>query len=417
MLIERPRYLTRLVEGMGSHQVKVVTGVWRCGKSFLLFILFKEHLLARGVTEDHIVEMAFDRFSNRRYRDAEIFYQYVMERIGPSGTYYVLLDEVQLLDHFAEILIDLACRENVDVFVTGSNAHLLSRDVVTEFRGRADEIHMAPLSFSEFMSAYEGDRRDGYLSYITYGGMPALFERKSTDAKVSYLKGLFDELYIRDIVDRNNIHNSGNLEDLLNVLASGIGSLTNPRRLSDTFKTEKHVTVAPETIERYISHLEDAFLISRARRYDVKGRRYISTPMKYYFSDLGLRNARLNFRQFEETHLMENVIFNELQSRGYGVDVGVVSFTVRDGEGRQKRVQTEVDFVCNKGSQRCYVQSAYALPSVEKREQEERPLARIDDSFKKIIIVKEGVEPHYNERGFLMMNVYDFLLDPDSLSF
>lgn len=340
-----------------------------------------------------------------------------MERIGPSGTYYVLLDEVRLLDHFAEILIDLACRENVDEFVTGSNAHLLSRDVVTEFRGRADEIHMAPLSFSEFMSAYEGDRRDGYLSYITYGGMPALFERKSTDAKVSYLRGLFDELYIRDIVDRNNIHNSGNLEDLLNVLASGIGSLTNPRRLSDTFKTEKHVTVAPETIERYISHLEDAFLISRARRYDVKGRRYISTPMKYYFADLGLRNARLNFRQFEETHLMENVIFNELQSRGYGVDVGVVSFTVRDGEGRQKRVQTEVDFVCNKGSQRCYVQSAYALPSVEKREQEEGPLARIDDSFKKIIIVKEGVEPHYNERGFLIMNVYDFLLDPDSLSF
>ena len=277
MLIERPRYLTRLVEGMGSHQVKVVTGVRRCGKSFLLFTLFKEHSCS-GRDGRPYCRNGLRPLSNRRYRDAEIFYQYAMERIGPSGTYYVLLDEVQLLDHFAEILIDLACRENVDVFVTGSNAHLLSRDVVTEFRGRADEIHMAPLSFSEFMSAYEGDRRDGYLSYITYGGMPALFERKSTDAKVSYLKGLFDELYIRDIVDRNNIHNSGNLEDLLNVLASGIGSLTNPRRLSDTFKTEKHVTVAPETIERYISHLEDAFLISRARRYDVKGRRYFSTP-------------------------------------------------------------------------------------------------------------------------------------------
>lgn len=417
MEIPRPRYLEKLVSRMGSHEVKVVTGIRRCGKSYLVFKLFKEHLLASGVPQDRIIEMAFDRFGSQVYRDADTFYRYATEKIDSSGAYYVLLDEVQLLEHFSDILIDLASRENVDVYVTGSNARLLSRDVVTEFRGRSEEIAMAPLSFSEFMSVYDSDKRDGYMDYATYGGLPAVVDRKTAEDKEAYLKGLFDELYICDIVDRNGVRDPGNLEELLDVLSSGIGSLTNPRRLSDTFRSEKHVSVAPETLERYISHFEDAFLIERAKRYDVKGRRYIATPSKYYFSDMGLRNARINFRQLEDTHIMENVIYNELRGRGFGVDVGVVPAMVKDASGKPKRAQLEVDFVCNKGSQRYYVQSAYALPSPEKYEQERRPFDKIDDSFKRIIVTKEGMRPHYNEQGILMLNIYDFLLDPNSLNF
>ena len=311
----------------------------------------------------------------------------------------------------------MASRENVDVYVTGSNARLLSRDVVTEFRGRSEEIALAPLSFSEFMGVYDGDKRDGYADYVTYGGLPAVVDRKTAEDKEAYLKGLFDELYIRDIVDRNEVRDPGNLEELLDVLSSGIGSLTNPRRLSDTFKSEKHVAIAPETIERYISYFEDAFLIEKAKRYDVKGRRYIATPSKYYFSDMGLRNARMNFRQLEETHIMENVIYNELRGRGFGVDVGIVPTMVKDASGKPKRAQLEVDFVCNKGSQRYYVQSAYALTSLEKYEQERRPFDKIDDSFKRVIVTKEGMKPHCNEQGILMLNIYDFLLDPNSLNF
>lgn len=417
MEIPRPRYLEKLIGRMGSHEVKVVTGIRRCGKSYLVFKLFKDHLLASGVPQDRVIEMAFDRFGSRAYRDAEAFYRYATEKIDSSGAYYVLLDEVQLLEHFPDILIDLASRENVDVYVTGSNARLLSRDVVTEFRGRSEEIAMAPLGFSEFMSVYDGDKRDGYADYATYGGLPAVVDRRTAEDKEAYLKGLFDELYIRDIVDRNGVRDPGNLEELLDVLSSGIGSLTNPRRLSDTFKSEKHVSVAPETLERYISYLEDAFLIERAKRYDVKGRRYIATPSKYYFSDVGLRNARMNFRQLEETHIMENVIYNELRGRGFGVDVGVVPAMVKDASGKPKRSQLEVDFVCNKGSQRYYVQSAYAMLSLEKYEQERRPFDKIDDSFKRVIVTKEGMKPHYNEQGILMLNIYDFLLDPNSLNF
>lgn len=328
----------------------------------------------------------------------------------------MLLDEVQLLRDFPDVLIDLNSIEGVDVYVTGSNAKLLSRDVVTEFRGRGQEIRMAPLSFSEFMGAYSGDKRDGYEEYAMYGGLPAVLARETPEEKVAYLKGLYDELYIRDIVDGNHVRDEGNLEALIDILSSAIGSLTNSSRLSVTFKSEMHVTIAPETVDRYISYLTDAFLVSRAKRYDIKGRKYIGSPYKFYFTDLGLRNARMNFRQMEPTHIMENVIYNELAARGFGVDVGVANTSVKDARGTYQRAQLEIDFICNKGSQRFYVHSAYSLSDEAKVAQEQRPFKKVDDNFKKIIITKEGFAPHYNADGVLMMNVYDFLLDPDSLS-
>lgn len=417
MVIERPKYLQALVNAMGSDQVKVITGIRRCGKSYLVFTLFKNYLREQGVPEGSIVEMAFDAFRNKKYRDPDVFYPYVIDRLKQAhGKRYVLLDEVQLLGEFSDVLIDLNSIEDVDVYVTGSNAKLLSRDIATEFRGRSQEIKMAPLSFSEFMSAYEGDKRDGYEEYATYGGLPAVLSRRTPEEKVAYLKSLYDELYIRDIVDRNHVRDEGNLDTLVDILSSSIGSLTNSSRLSATFKSEMHVTIAPETVDRYLSYLTDAFLVSKAKRYDVKGRKYIGTPYKFYFSDLGLRNARMNFRQMEPTHIMENVIYNELVGRGFGVDVGVVNTTVKDAHGAYRRAQLEIDFICNKGSQRLYIQSAFALENEAKVQQEERSLRKVDDSFKKVIITKEGFAPHYNEDGILMMNVYDFLLDPNSLS-
>ena len=418
MLIHRPTYMKQLIAAQGSDQVKIVTGIRRCGKSYLLFNLFKQHLTNQGIPSSNIFEMAFDRFGNKQYRDPNAFYPHVNGWLASTtGQRFVLLDEVQLLDDFAEVLIDLIARENVDVYVTGSNARLLSHDVVTEFRGRGQEIAMEPLSFSEFMSVYANDKRDGYIEYATYGGLPGVLQRKTPEEKTAYLNSLYDELYIRDIVERNGVKNQGNLEELIDVLSSSIGSLTNASKLSATFKSAKNAQVAPETIERYLSALEDAFLVRRAKRYDIKGRRYIGTPFKFYFTDLGLRNARMNFRQFEETHIMENVIYNELVGRGLGVDVGVVPVSRKDENGKAHRIQLEIDFVCNKGSKRYYVQSAFALPTAEKQEQEQRSLLRVDDAFKKIIVTKDGMGPHYNENGILVMNVYDFLLNPDSLDF
>ena len=418
MVLDRPRYMEKLVKGKGSGRVKIVTGIRRCGKSFLVFNLFKRHLLSEGVPESHIFEMAFDRYGDKEYRDPAAFYALVTERLEhTSGQRFILLDEVQLLGDFAEVLIDLIARDGVDVYVTGSNARLLSRDVVTEFRGHGQEIPMMPLSFSEFMEGYRGDKRDGYAEYSVYGGLPAILLCESPEEKSEYLTSLYDELYLRDIVERNHVRDLGNLEELIDVLSSGVGSLTNASKLSSTFKSAKGASVAPETIERYISFLEDSFLVSRAKRYDVKGRRYIGTPFKFYFTDLGLRNARMNFRQVEETHLMENVIYNELVGRGFGVDIGVVPLNVKNERGQSRRVQLEIDFVCDKGSRRYYVQSAFGLPTPEKQEQEQRSLLKVDDGFKKIIVTKEGVGPHYNEDGILMMNVYDFLLDEKSLEF
>lgn len=418
MIIERPTYMKQLIAAFATDQVKVITGIRRCGKSYLLFNLFKQYLLEQEVPGSNIFEMAFDRFSNKRYRDPNVFYPYVADWLSSvRGKRYILLDEVQLLDDFAEVLIDLIARENVDVFVTGSNAKLLSHDVVTEFRGRGQEIAMMPLSFSEFMSAYAKDKREGYVEYATYGGLPGVLQRETPEEKTAYLNSLYDELYIRDIVERNGIRNQGSVEELIDVLSSGIGSPTNASKLSATFKSAKSTQLAPETIERYIAALEDAFLIRRAKRYNVKGRRYIGTPFKFYFTDLGLRNARMNFRQFEETHIMENIVYNELVGRGLGVDVGIVPISRKGENGKSQRVQLEIDFVCNKGSKRYYVQSAFALPTPEKQEQEQRSLLRIDDAFKKVIVTKDGPAPYYNENGILMMNVYDFLLDPKSLDF
>ena len=387
----------------------------RCGKSYLLFNLFKEYLVNEGVNENHIIEIAFDSFENRKYRDPEVLFPYLMEKIADKEMYYVLLDEVQMLDDFESVLNSLGRKKNVDVYVTGSNAKFLSKDIITEFRGRGDEVHMYPLTYSEFMSVYDGDKQEGWRDYVLFGGIPLVLGFETADQKSDYLKSLFEETYISDITGRNNIRNKAELEELLNILSSAIGSLTNPSKLSATFKSVKNKTISKETIIKYIDYLKDSFLIDSAIRYDIKGKKYINTPSKYYFTDLGLRNARLNFRQVEETHVMENIIFNELKVRGYNVDVGVVVMNEVDKNGKKIRKQLEVDFVCNKGSKRFYIQSAYALPDKEKMEQEQRSLVNIGDGFKKIIITNDAVAPLYNDEGILVMSVYDFLLNPDSM--
>jgi len=416
MRIERPGYLRELMNKRGNGQVKVITGVRRCGKSYLMGQIFKERLLEEGVPHDRIVEMAFDRYRNRSYRDPETFLSWALERLSGQGHSYLLLDEVQLLGDFAEVLIDLMAEPGVDIYVTGSNARLLSKDVITEFRGRGDEIRMAPLSFSEFMSAYDGDVAVGYEEYATYGGMPVVAALSSGAEKAGYLTSLFDEIYLADLVERNAIRDEGGLRAVLDVLSSNIGSLTNPKRISDALRSRNSGKgPGPETVRSYISCLEDAFLIEEAQRYDVRGMAYIDSPFKYYFADVGLRNARMNFRQAEPSHAMENVIYNELRGRGFGVDVGVVTSYGKDAKGKTTRVTREVDFVCNKGDRRYYVQSAYALPDQAKLEQEQASLMRIDDSFRKVIVVHDPIVPHYNERGIYMVGIRDFLLDPNSL--
>ena len=415
MEICRDIYLNKLISKKHNGLIKVVTGMRRCGKSYLLFNLFKEYLVNEGVNENHIIEIAFDSFENRKYRDPEVLFPYLMEKIADKEMYYVLLDEVQMLDDFESVLNSLGRKKNVDVYVTGSNAKFLSKDIITEFRGRGDEVHMYPLTYSEFMSVYDGDKQEGWRDYVLFGGIPLVLGFETADQKSDYLKSLFEETYISDITGRNNIRNKAELEELLNILSSAIGSLTNPSKLSATFKSVKNKTISKETIIKYIDYLKDSFLIDSAIRYDIKGKKYINTPSKYYFTDLGLRNARLNFRQVEETHAMENIIFNELKVRGYNVDVGVVVMNEVDKNGKKIRKQLEVDFVCNKGSKRFYIQSAYALPDKEKMEQEQRPLVNTGDGFKKIIITKDAVAPLYNDEGILVMSVYDFLLNPDSM--
>ena len=415
MEIKRDRYLNTLISKKHNGLIKVVTGMRRCGKSYLLFDLFKEHLLAEGTEASRIIEIAFDAFENSTFRDPNVLYPYLKERIQDDGMYYVLLDEVQLLDQFEAILNSLTRMKNVDVYVTGSNARFLSKDVITEFRGRGDEVHMYPLSFAEVMSVYPGTKQDGWNEYILYGGLPLVLNFTTPDQKIAFLKSLFEETYISDIVGRHNIRNKAELEELLNILSSAIGSLTNPAKLSATFQTVKKKKISSSTIKRYIDYLCDAFLIDRALRYDVRGKKYIDTPVKYYFTDLGLRNARLNFRQLEETHTMENVIFNELKLRGFNVDVGVVTQCSKNEKGNCVRKQLEIDFVCNKGSKRYYIQSAYALPNAAKLEQEQRSLTLTGDFFKRIILTKDTPAPYYTENGILIMGIYDFLLNENSL--
>lgn len=415
MEIRRDIYLNKLISKKHNGLIKVVTGMRRCGKSYLLFNLFKEYLVNEGVNENHIIEIAFDSFENRKYRDPEVLFPYLMEKIADNEMYYVLLDEVQMLDDFESVLNSLGRKKNVDVYVTGSNAKFLSKDIITEFRGRGDEVHMYPLTYSEFMSVYDGDKQEGWRDYVLFGGIPLVLGFETADQKSDFLKSLFEQTYISDITGRNNIRNKAELEELLNILSSAIGTLTNPSKLSATFKSVKNKSISKDTIIKYIDYLKDSFLIDSAIRYDIKGKKYINTPSKYYFTDLGLRNARLNFRQVEETHAIENIIFNELKVRGYNVDVGVVVMNEVDKNGKKIRKQLEVDFVCNKGSKRFYIQSAYALPDKEKMEQEQRSLVNTGDGFKKIIITKDGVAPLYNDEGILVMSAYDFLLNPDSM--
>lgn len=415
MEIKRDRYLNLLISKKHNGLIKVITGMRRCGKSYLLFTLFKDYLLSEGIEKSHIIEIAFDAYENKQYRDPDVLYPYLKEKIKDDGMYYVLLDEVQLLGEFEAILNSLTRMKNVDVYVTGSNARFLSKDVITEFRGRGDEVHMYPLSFAEFMSVYPGTKQDGWNEYMLYGGLPLVLSFTTPDQKIAFLKSLFEETYISDIVGRHNIRNKAELEELLNILSSAIGSLTNPEKLSATFRSIKNKKISSATIRKYIDYLCDSFLIDSAVRYDVKGKKYIDTPVKYYFTDMGLRNARLNFRQLEETHSMENIIFNELKIRGFNVDVGVIMQYDTNEKGNSIRKQLEIDFVCNKGSKRYYIQSAYAIPDQAKMEQEQRSLMLTGDFFKRIIITKDTPAPYYNENGVLIMSVYDFLLNENSL--
>jgi len=417
MEIKRNIYLNKLISKKHNGLIKVVTGIRHCGKSYLLFNLFKKHLLAEGVDTRHIIEIAFDSFENKKFRDPEVLYPYMKEQIQDEDMYYVLLDEVQLLDEFEAVLNSLIRMKNVDIYVTGGNAHFLSKDVITEFRGRGDEVHMYPLSFAEFMSVYSETKENGWREYVVYGGLPLVLNFKAPEEKITFLKALFEETYISDIVDRHKIRNRAELEELLNILSSAIGSLTNPTKLSATFKSMKQKSISAGTIKNYIDYLCDSFLIDSAMRYDIKGKKYIDTPIKYYFTDMGLRNARLNFRQLEETHAMENVIFNELKLRGFNVDVGVIEINSTNEKGNRVRKQLEIDFVCNKGSKRYYIQSAYAMPDQAKMEQEQRSLMLTGDAFKKIIITKDSPGPYYNEDGVLVMNIFDFLLDENMLNY
>lgn len=414
MEFRRKQYLDSLVRKKHNGLIKVVTGIRRCGKSYLLFTLFRNYLSESGVPESHIIEMAFDSYENTKCRDPEVFYPYIKGLIQDNERYYILLDEVQLLNEFESVLNGLMRIPNVDIYVTGSNAKFLSKDVITEFRGRGDEVHVNPLSFAEFMECYDGNKYDGWNEYVLYGGLPPVVLLSSPQEKIAFLENLFTETYNKDVMKRNRLKNEAELNDILNLLASSIGSLTNPSKLSDRFKSIKKVSIGQKTIKKYIDCLCEAYIVDKAVRYDVKGKDYLSTPLKYYYTDLGLRNARINFRQTEFTHLMENMIFNELKARGFQVDVGLVEIVERKDD-KLIHKQLEIDFVCNTGSKRYYIQSAYAMSDEEKEEQEKRPLKNTGDEFKKIIIVKDAPAPWYTEDGVLVMSIYDFLLDEKSL--
>lgn len=415
MDIKRDKYLNDLINRMHNGMIKVVTGIRRCGKSYLLFHIFKNYLLEKGIPESHMIMIELDQRKNKKYRDPDAILDYIESLISDDEPYYIILDEVQMLNEFEEVLNSLLHISNADIYVTGSNSKFLSKDVITEFRGRGDEIHIYPLTFKEFMEAYEGDIYHGWAEYVVYGGLPLTVTMKTEEQKIHYLTNLFQETYLKDIMERHRIEKTQELEDLVNILASAIGSLTNPPKIEATFKSVIQSTISLNTIRQYLEYLEDAFIINKANRYDVKGRKYIGTPLKYYFEDVGLRNARLGFRQIEETHLMENIIYNELRSRGYSVDVGMVEKRGKDAEGKEYKNQLEIDFVANLGSKRYYVQSAFSMPTEEKRVQEKASLINVNDSFKKIIVVKDVVNVTRDEAGITTMSIYDFLLKENSL--
>lgn len=431
MEIKRDFYLDKLIRKMNNGFIKVITGIRRCGKSYLLNTIFYNYLIESGIDEEHIIKFAFDSgddllkigedlmdldiLSGERLVDPKKFLEYIKDKSKTKDKYYILLDEVQLLASFEQVLNGFLRQDNFDVYVTGSNSKFLSKDIITEFAGRGDEIHVMPFSFSEYMQSTSLDKEDAFAEYQVFGGLPALCSMNSDEDKMNYLKTQLDNVYLRDIVNRYDIRLDSELADLLNVLASGMSTLTNPSKIEATFESSKQTKISANTIDKFIEYFEDSFILKKVYRYDVKGRKYIGTPYKIYFEDVGLRNARLNFRQIEPTHLMENIIYNELRHRGYMVDVGVVMTREKDKNDKDVRNKREVDFIANLGTKRYYIQSAYSLPSAEKAEQEKKSLLNIDDSFKKIIIVKDRVKAFLDDNGIVTINLFDFLLNKDSL--
>lgn len=417
MEIKRDSYLEQLKIRKDNGMIKIITGIRRCGKSYLLFVLYKKYLLESGVDNDHIIEIALDGIENEGLREPKICYQYIKDSMKDEQKYYLLLDEVQFMPRFEEVLNSLLRISNIDVYVTGSNSKFLSSDIVTEFRGRGDEVRIYPLSFAEFYATFDGDYDDAWEEYMVYGGLPQVAQFSTERQKAEYLKNIFNNVYIKDVVERNRIQNVDEIGTLVDILASAIGSPTNPTKISNTFKSERGINYSNKTISNHIDYLAEAFLISKAERYDIKGRKYVGANLKYYFSDIGLRNARLNFRQQEPTHIMENIVYNELLIRGYNVDVGVVDVLKKNSEGKRVHKQLEVDFVVNQGNQRYYIQVAYDMTSEEKQEQEFNSFRNIPDSFKKIIIVNGSKKPWINDEGFVIMGMKYFLLNADSLEF
>ena len=416
MEIKRNYYLNQLISAQNDGLIKVVTGIRRCGKSYLLDPIFKNHLLDTGIKEDHIIKLELDKASNLKYRDATALDTYIRSKIEDNDNYYIILDEIQLVEGFEFVLNGLLYEKNIDIYVTGSNSKFLSSDIITEFRGRGETIHVYPLSFSEYLSVFDGDRLDAWAEYVNYGGLPLVALMKEDERKAKYLEEQSKNVYINDVLERNNISNDRIVIDqLVQIISSSIGSLSNPKKISDTFKSELQINIAPDTVSRYLKFLEEAFIIEKADRYDVKGRKYISTPSKYYFVDMGIRNSFINYRQYEETHIMENIIFLELKRRGFNVDVGVIEQRTKSNKGDWEYKQLEIDFVANKGNNKIYVQSAFAMPDEEKRKQEETPLLKIGDSFKKIIITKDYIKSWRDDNGIITMSIFDFLQDINSL--
>lgn len=431
MEIKRDVYLERLIVRKHNGFIKVITGIRRSGKSYLLNTLFYNHLISNSIDESHIIRFAFDTAQDllkigenpivldnekeERKVDPSKFLNWLMPQISGDGIYYLLLDEVQKLGAFESVLNGFLRKENVDVYVTGSNSKFLSKDIITEFEGRGDEIHVLPLSFSEYYAYKQGDKSDAYDDYSVYGGLPAVALMSTEEQKTNYLISQMKNVYIRDIVNRYSVQDKSILGEVMDVIASGISTLTNPKKIADTMGSVHGINISASTVDKYIGHAEEAFMLSRVKRYNVKGRKYIGTPYKIYFEDVGLRNARLSFRQIEETHLMENIIYNELRFRGYQVDVGTVETREKDTSGKEFRVQREIDFIAVLGSKKYYIQSAYSIPNKEKYEQETKSLERTNDSFKKIIIVEKSMKPRYDENGYLMIGVKEFLLDANSL--
>lgn len=413
--IKRDLYLNKLIRSMHNGMIKVVTGIRRCGKSYLLFNLFSDYLKTQGVDDEHIIKVDLEDRRNKKLRNPDTLLEYIDAHIAKEGMHYVMLDEVQWVDEFEDVLNSYLKIPNVDVYVTGSNSKFLSSDVITEFRGRGDEIKVAPLSFSEYFSVFDGSREEAMEEYMTFGGLPKIATIQTNEEKMKYLQTLFKKTYITDILERYKIKNEEELEELINILASSIGGLLNPNKLVNTFKSVKNVSISPNTVSFYLEILQEVFMVEKSIRYDIKGKKYIDTPAKYYFADLGLRNARINFRQHEVTHLMENLIYNELRIRELLVDVGVVVVNTKNEEGKSQRKQLEVDFVCNEGSKRCYIQSALRLPNEEKREQELRSLMNISDNFQKFVITEDPIKRYQDENGVVFMNIYEFLFDKESL--